>query len=92
MYEVKRDGDTIASGFSDYASAFGFLLGHQSASVEHATEHEGYSIELLDSVHYLVESYDADGSLLPIDYCENFQDTYAVKHPLGGHQIVRHIV
>lgn len=90
MYEVRRDGEMIASGFSDYTAAFGFLLGHQSASVAHATEHEGYSIEEVGQ-RYLVESYDADGVLLPLNYCENFQDTYAVKHPLGGHQIVRHL-
>lgn len=43
LYAVQRDGETLVRGLT-YPEAFGWLLDHQSQSVEWATKYEGYSI------------------------------------------------
>ncbi len=43
-YTVTRDGGTVSPHFDTEPEAFAWLLNHQSASVDHATTHEGYAI------------------------------------------------
>lgn len=43
-WTVTRDGATVSPNFTTEPEAFGWLLNHQSASVDHATKHEGYAI------------------------------------------------